>query len=50
MSQIEKTQNRFNYSSETISRKLDEVLRSLIDMARDFIVQKMPTFELCIRG
>jgi hypothetical protein len=35
-----KTQNRFNHSSETISRKFSEVLNCMMAMAKGFIVPK----------
>ena len=44
MSLIEKGQNRFKHSGETISRKFDEVLNSLMAMAKDFIRPKDPNF------
>ncbi len=39
-----RTQNRFKHSGETISRKFDEVLNSLMAMAKDFITPKNPNF------
>jgi hypothetical protein len=39
-----KTQNRFNHSGETISRKFSNVLSCMMTMAKDFIVPKDPNF------
>jgi len=39
-----KVQNRFKHSGETWSRKFDEVLNSLMAMAKDFIRPKDPNF------
>ena len=50
MSLIEKGQNRFKHSGETISRKFDEVLNSLMAMAKDFIRRKDATSQLFMRG
>jgi hypothetical protein len=38
------SQNRFKYSGETISRKFEEVLFSLMGMAKDFIRPKIQIF------
>jgi hypothetical protein len=40
-----RTQNRFKHSGETISRKFNEVLDSLMAMAHDFIRPKDPNFR-----
>jgi len=40
----QKVQNRFKHSGETWSRKFDEVLNSLMAMAKDFIRPKDPNF------
>lgn len=45
-----KGQNRFKHSGETISRKFDEVLNSLMAMAKDFIRAKDPSSQLFMRG
>jgi hypothetical protein len=39
-----RVQNRFKHSGETISRKFDEVLNSLMAMAKDYIRPKDPNF------
>jgi hypothetical protein len=40
-----RVQNRFKHSGETISRKFDEVLNSLMVMAKDYIRPKDPNFR-----
>jgi hypothetical protein len=40
-----KCQNRFNHSGETISRKFTEVLESLMEMAKYFLVPKDANFR-----
>jgi len=40
-----KCQNRFKHSGETISRKFEDVLYCLMDMAKDFIRPKDPNFH-----
>lgn len=40
-----RAQNRFKHSGETISRKFDEVLNSLMAMAKDYIRPKDPNFR-----
>jgi hypothetical protein len=40
-----RTQNCFNHSGETISRKFSEVLEYMMAMAKDFIVPKDPNFR-----
>jgi hypothetical protein len=40
-----KSQNRFNHSGETISRKFGEVLNCFMEMAKHFVVPKDPNFR-----
>jgi hypothetical protein len=40
-----RSQNRFKHSGETISRKFEEVLFSLMSMANDFIRPKDPNYS-----
>jgi hypothetical protein len=40
-----RSQNRFKHSGETISRKFEEVLFSLMSMAKDFIRPKDQNFH-----
>jgi hypothetical protein len=40
-----KSQNKFKHSGETINRKFEEVLFSLMSMAKDFIRPKDPNFH-----
>jgi hypothetical protein len=40
-----RNQNRFKHSGETISRKFEEVLFSLMSMSKDFIRPKDPNFH-----
>jgi hypothetical protein len=40
-----KCQNRFNHSGETISRKFTEILKSLMEMAKYFLVPKDANFR-----
>jgi hypothetical protein len=43
---ISRVVNRFKHSSETISRKFEDVLFALMDMAKDFIRPKDPNFHI----
>lgn len=38
-------QNRFKHSGDTINRKFDLVLRSLVKMSKDFVQPKDPNFS-----
>jgi hypothetical protein len=38
-----RAQNRFKHSGEIVSRKFDDVLFALMDMAKDFTRPKIPT-------
>jgi hypothetical protein len=40
-----RSQNRFKHSGETISRKFEQVLFSLMSMSKDFIRPKDPNFH-----
>ena len=45
MSPTKKCQNRFKHSGQTISRKFEDVLFCLMNMAKDFIRPKDPNFH-----